>query len=39
MPQAKEEEMFLQIAELVTSYYQHILAALNNRKNGDGTVA
>ena len=34
LPQAKEEEMFLQIAELVTSYYQQILAAMSNRKNG-----
>lgn len=30
--------MFLQIAELVTSYYQQILAAMSNRKNGEGTI-
>lgn len=31
--------MFLQIAELVTSYYQQILAAMSNRKNGEGTIS
>jgi hypothetical protein len=30
--------MFIQISELVTSYYQHILAAMTNRKNGEGTI-
>lgn len=39
LPQVKEEEMFLQIAELVTSYYQQILAAMSNRKNGEGTIS
>ena len=34
MEQVKEEEMFIQIAELVTNYHQHILTALNRNKNG-----
>lgn len=34
MGQEKEEEMFIQIAELVTNYHQHILTALNRKKNG-----
>lgn len=32
-PQGKEEEMFIQIAELVTQYQQHILKALNEKRN------
>jgi hypothetical protein len=31
--QSKEEEMFIQIAELVTQYQQHILKALNYKRN------
>jgi hypothetical protein len=39
MSQEKEEEMFIQIAELVTNYHQHILTALNRKKNGEGTIS
>ena len=39
MTQSKEEEMFIQIAELVTNYHQHILTALNGKRNGEGTIA
>lgn len=38
MAQEKEEEMFIQIAELVTNYHQHILTALNRKRNGEGTI-
>lgn len=38
MAQEKEEEMFIQIAELITNYHQHILTALNRKKNGEGTI-
>lgn len=31
--QKREEEMFIQIAELVTQYQQHILKALNDKRN------
>lgn len=39
MEQAKEEEMFIQVAELITNYHQHILTALNRKRNGEGTIA
>lgn len=38
MPQEKEEEMFIQVAELITNYYQQILSALNSKRNGEGTI-
>ena len=38
MSQEKEEEMFVQVAELVTTYYQQILAALTAKRNGEGTI-
>ena len=38
MEQVKEEEMFIQVAELVTNYHQHILTALNRKRNGEGTI-
>lgn len=31
--------MFIQIAELVTNYHQHILTALNRKRNGEGTIS
>lgn len=31
--------MFIQIAELVTNYHQHILTALNRKRNGQGTIS
>ena len=37
--QQKEEEMFIQVAELITTYYQQILAALTSKRNGEGTIA
>ncbi len=37
--QQKEEEMFIQVAELITTYYQQILAALTAKRNGEGTIA
>lgn len=30
--------MFIQIAELVTTYQQHILKAMSEKKNGEGTI-
>ena len=36
--QSKEEEMFIQIAELVTQYQQHILKALNEKRNTESTI-
>lgn len=39
MEQVKEEEMFIQVAELVTNYHQHILTALNRKRNGEGTIS
>jgi hypothetical protein len=30
--------MFIQIAELVTQYQQHILKALNEKKNSENTI-
>jgi|JI10StandDraft_1071094.scaffolds.fasta_scaffold369484_1 hypothetical protein len=36
--QQKEEEMFIQVAELITTYYQQILAALTAKRNGEGTI-
>ena len=36
--QSKEEEMFIQIAELVTQYQQHILKALNDKRNSESTI-
>lgn len=37
--QQKEEEMFIQVAELITTYYQQILAALTAKRNGEGTIS
>jgi hypothetical protein len=34
MSQEKEEEMFIQVAELITTYYQQIMAALTAKRNG-----
>ena len=39
MSQEKEEDMFIQVAELITTYYQQILAALTAKRNGEGTIA
>ena len=36
--QQKEEEMFIQVAELISPYYQQILAALTAKRNGEGTI-
>ena len=36
--QNREEEMFIQIAELVTQYQQHILKALNEKRNTESTI-
>lgn len=36
--QRREEEMFIQIAELVTQYQQHILKALNDKRNTESTI-
>lgn len=36
--QKREEEMFIQIAELVTQYQQHILKALNEKRNTESTI-
>ena len=30
--------MFIQIAELVTQYQQHILKALNDKRNSESTI-
>ena len=30
--------MFIQIAELVTNYCQHISAAFDSKRNGEGTI-
>jgi hypothetical protein len=30
--------MFIQVAELVTNYHQHILTALSRHRNGEGTI-
>ena len=30
--------MFIQVAELITTYYQQIMAALTAKKNGEGTI-
>jgi hypothetical protein len=38
MSQEKEEEMFIQVAELITTYYQQIMAALTAKRNGEGTI-
>lgn len=37
--QEREEEMFIQVAELITTYYQQILAALTAKRNGEGTIS
>lgn len=37
--QEKEEEMFIQVAELITTYYQQILAALTSKRNGENTIS
>lgn len=37
--QAREDEMFIQIAELVTNYQQHIHKALSERRNSENTVS
>jgi len=39
MNQNKEEEMFIQIAELITQYQQHILKALTDKRNTESTIA
>ncbi len=31
--------MFIQVAELITTYYQQIMAALTAKRNGQGTIA
>jgi hypothetical protein len=36
--QNREEEMFIQIAELITQYQQHILKALNDKRNSENTI-
>ncbi len=38
MSQEKEEEMFIQVAQLITTYYQQIMAALTAKRNGEGTI-
>lgn len=30
--------MFIQVAELITTYYQQIMAALTAKRNGEGTI-
>jgi hypothetical protein len=39
LSQEKEEEMFIQVAELITTYYQQILSALTAKRNGEGTIS
>jgi hypothetical protein len=31
--------MFIQVAELITTYYQQILSALTAKRNGEGTIS
>lgn len=31
--------MFIQVAELITTYYQQILTALTTKRNGQGTIS
>lgn len=31
--------MFIQVAQLITTYYQQILSALTSKKNGEGTIS
>lgn len=31
--------MFIQVAQLITTYYQQILAALTAKRNGEGTIS